>query len=213
MKKHILMYILALFVLPSFAQETKLPTPSKDRGLSLMKTLSVRRSVREFDTKMLAEQDLSDLLWSACGINNDEGRRTAPSALNLQDVTIYVFSAEGVSEYLPKTHALKQIVTGDHRKLVAGFQTYVMSAPISLVLVSDLTKFQKGNSEQEPNKRTYMMASVDVGNVSQNINLFCAATGLATVPRASMDTESIQKLLNLSTFQIPIMNNPVGYKK
>lgn len=213
MKQIILSLLLALICMPSVAQETKLPAPNKNRGLALTKALSVRRSVREFSPKMLSRQDLSDLLWSAAGINNKEGRRTAPSALNLQDVTVYVFTETGVAKYIPTTHSLKTIVTGDHRQLVAGQQNFVMTAPVSLVLVSDLTKFQKGDTTKEPDKRSYMMGSVDVGNVSENINLFCAATGLSTVPRASMDSEGIQKLLHLTPYQLPIMNNPVGYKK
>lgn len=187
----------------------KLETPDLNRATSLMEALSVRASAREYDTTRLSLQDLSDLLWAANGINRpEEGKRTAPSAMNSQDVDIYVFMKNGVFRYDHQDHALVGVAEGDFRKHVAGRQEAVAEAPVILVLVSDISRFRAGSDEV---KRTW--AAVDVGTVSQNISLFCAATNLATRPRASMDQEALRELLKLNEHQLLILNHPVSYRK
>lgn len=185
----------------------KLPAPDRDRGASVMKALADRQSRREFAAKEIALQDLSDLLWAANGINRpSEGKRTAPSALNKQDVDVYVFTKEGAYLYDVSGHALNPVAAGDHRAAVAGGQDFVKQAPVCLVYVSDISRFGMGDSEQ-----VKLMAAMDAGIVSQNVNLFCASVGLATVPRASMDQAALRKILQLSASQLPLMNNPVGH--
>ena len=124
-----------------------------------------------------------------------------------QDIDIYVINAEGAYLYVPQSNSLRPIAKGDYRKAVAGGQDFVQTAPVSLVLVSDLSRFG------DVSDRTRLMAAVDAGIVCQNINLFCAAAGLATVPRATMDQAALKKLLKLTDSQLPLMNNPVGYPK
>lgn len=207
--KRIVSICFLFFCLCSFAhaQDKKLNEPDKERGFALMKTLSERKSVREFGEKMLSDKDLSDLLWAAMGQNREEGKLTAPTAMNKQEIRLFLFTSDAVSEYMPHTHSLRHVAEGDYRGLVAGRQDFAKTAPVSLVMVADLDKF--GRTDE----RSRMMACVDAGIVCQNINLFCAAVGLVTVPRATMDVEAIQKLLGLNVNQIPVMNNPVGYKK
>lgn len=191
------------------AGELKLNRPDLHRGVNVMKAFSDRHSDREFSTRELSLQDLSDLLWAANGVNRPgDGKRTAPSALNKQDVDIYVFLAKGVYLYDASKHVLKLVAEGDHRAVVAGRQDFVKQAPVSLVYVSDLSRFGMGLDEQ-----VKLMGAMDAGIVSQNVNLFCAGVGLSTVPRASMDQEALRKLLKLSDTQVPMMNNPVGYSK
>ena len=124
-----------------------------------------------------------------------------------QDIDIYVINAEGAYLHVPQSNSLRPIAKGDYRKAVAGGQDFVQTAPVSLVLVSDLSRFG------DVSDRTRLMAAVDAGIVCQNINLFCAAAGLATVPRATMDQAALKKLLKLTDSQLPLMNNPVGYPK
>lgn len=189
--------------------ELKLNRPDLNRGVNVMKAFSDRHSDREFSTRELSLQDLSDLLWAANGVNRPgDGKRTAPSALNKQDVDIYVFLAKGVYLYDASKHVLKLVAEGDHRAVVAGRQDFVKQAPVTLVYVSDLSRFGMGLDEQ-----VKLMGAMDAGIVSQNVNLFCAGVGLSTVPRASMDQEALRKLLKLSDTQVPMMNNPVGYSK
>ena len=113
----------------------KLPQPNLNRAGSVMKALSERHSTREFAQKALSLADLSDLLWAANGINRkDSGKRTAPSALNKQDVDVYVVLPEGSYLYDAKSHVLNLVAEGDHRDAVAGGQAFVKSAPVSFSL-------------------------------------------------------------------------------
>ena len=210
MRKVSFILTVLLFITAMHAQDLKkiqLNNPDKNRGSSVMKAFSDRRSDRAYADKALSLQDLSDLLWAANGINRPDGKRTAPSALNKQDIDIYVIMKEGAYLYDAKSNSLQPIAKGDHRGAVAGGQDFVKTAPVSLVLVSDLSRFGKITDHVK------LMAAVDAGCVSQNINIFCSAVGLATVPRASMDMNALKQILKLTENQLPLMNNPVGYFK
>ena len=202
------LFVLLIMCMTGFAgyaqdlQEIKLNAPDRTRGSAMMKVFSDRMSVREFDSKELSLQDLSDLLWAANGINREDGRRTAPTASNRQEIDVYAIRPDGAYLYDAATHSLKPVAKGDYRNLVAMAQEFAATAPLCLVIVIDLEK--QGNQ---------LMGAVDAGIVCQNINLFCAAVGLATVPRATMDQAELRKVLKLSDANLPMMNNPVGYKK
>lgn len=190
------------------AQDLKpieLLSPDKARGLPLMQALGVRASVREYSKRPLALQDLSDVVWAANGINRpDEGKRTASSALNAQDVDIYVFMEDGVYLYNAAKQVLDPVVSGDFRDLADK-----TDAPVTLVLISDVSRFRFGTDVQRTG-----WANIDVGIVSQNISLFCAATGLKTCPKASFPgMDKIREVLKLRTTQYVILNHPVGYEK
>ena len=189
-------------------QTTKLPAPNmKRKTTTVMEAYKQRRSERTFGTKELSRQDLADLLWTAQGVNRPDGRLTMPSCMNWQEIRLYVFDRQGVSLYDPKTHSLQTVAEGDKRQLIAGRQDFVMQAPVSLLMVADLEK--NGHTDA----RSREMAAVDAGICTQNICLFCAAAGLSTVPRASMEHDKISELLGLTANQIPMMNCPVGYPK
>lgn len=186
----------------------QLKSPDKTRGKATMKALNDRQSVREFSNEMLKDQDLSDILWAANGINRTDGKRTAPSAMNKQDVDIYVIMKEGAYLYDARAHALKPVAKGDHRASVAGNQDFVKEAPVCLLLVSETARFGDNVTDH-----TRLMAAADVGIVCQNINIACSALGLNTVPRGWMDQEALKKILNLTDTQLLLLNNPVGYPK
>ena len=199
------------FLLSSmFAQGTiVLNPPDLTRGLTVMKALSLRASERDFDTISLSLQDLSDLLWAANGINRPEsGKRTAPSAINAQDIDVYVFIKSGVYLYNPDKHLLDFVISGDYRKLVAGRQENIAKAPVMCLLVSDISRFSRGEDSLK-----LVWAAEDAGIVSQNISIFCASVGLATVPRATMDSQKLREILKLKESQHLMLNNPVAYKK
>ena len=185
----------------------KLPKPNLNRAGTVMKALSERHSAREYASKALSLADLSDLLWAANGINRPDSG-TAPSAMNKQDVDVYVILQEGSYLYDAKNHQLNLVAEGDHRGAVAGGQAFVKVAPVSLVLISDVSRLGDARKAQ-----TQLMGAVDAGIVSQNISIFCSAAKLATVPRASMDAAQLKKVLKLKESQIPLMNHPVGYYK
>lgn len=189
-------------------QTIKLNAPDKTRGTATMKALSDRHSDREYDTKQLSLQDLSDLLWAANGVNRTDGKRTAPTAMNRQEIDVYVVREDGAYLYDAQAHSLKPVAKGDFRGAIAGSQDFVKTAPVCLLTVINLSKLGDPKAE-----RTLLMGAVDAGIVTQNINIFCSAVGLSTVPRASMDADKLKEVLKLDDTQVPIMNNPVGYPK
>jgi SagB-type dehydrogenase family enzyme len=188
----------------------KLVAPDKSGGIPTMKAFAERRSQGEFDSRALSPKDLSTLLWAANGVNRPANNmRTAPSAINAQDVDVYVIMPEGAYLYDAKAHALNLVSKGDYRAAVAGQQAAFKAAPVILVLVSDLAKF----GERSGSDQMRLMAAMDVGIVSQNINIACASLGLATRPRASMDQATLKTALKLTDKQMLGLNNPVGYPK
>ena len=187
----------------------KLLEPDKTLDVSLMQALSDRASQREFADKHLSLEDLSSLLWAANGVNREDGKRTAPSAVNAQDIDIYVCMASGAYLYDAKQSQLSRITTEDLRPAVCGKQP--MEAPVFLVMIADISRYPEGLASQRQLVESF--AAMDAGYVSGNIGLYCAAAKLATVPRASMDKEALTKALNLKDTQILILNNPVGYMK
>lgn len=210
MKRLMIILCCTLMAAASMAQETaiiKLNPPDKERGLPVMKALSLRESASAWDATSLSFQDLSDLLWAAIGINRpDEGKRTAPSARNAQDIDLYVFMKEGVYFYDAKEHLLIPVADGDYRNAVAGRQEEVAVAPVICLMVSDISRFSGGEESLK-----LSLAAMDAGTVSQNINIFCAGTGLATRTRAIMDQQKIREILKLKDTQHPMLNNPVSY--
>ncbi|MGP1539260.1 SagB/ThcOx family dehydrogenase [Bacteroides pyogenes] len=187
----------------------ELPKPNLNRGGTVMKALSERQSTREYASKALSLSDLSDLLWAANGVNRSaSGKRTAPSAMNKQEVDIYVVLPQGSYLYDAKSHRLHLVAEGDHRGAVAAAQDFVKAAPVSLVLVSDIARFGDAG-----NTRYQLIGAMDAGIVSQNISVFCAAAHLATVPRATMDDAALQRVLKLRKGQMLMLNHPVGYFK
>ena len=182
--------------------------PNLERGTSMMETLSKRKSFREFSEKELSKEDLSDLLWAANGVNREDGKRTAPSAKNKQDIDTYAFFKAGAYKYDHVNHTLDLIAEGDHRNLLSGSQNFVATAPLVLLHVGDASKFTEFGEEMSK-----MITSIDAGLVTQNVNLFCASVGLATVPRIYMDAKGLSALLKLPDTKIPLINNVVGYHK
>lgn len=216
MKRNILTLIMALSAISMYAQDIKLPKPDmQQQSKSMVESLKTRHSVREFNSsKNLTNQELSNLCWAACGVARDANHRTAPTARNLQEIRLFVFTQKAVYEYDAKSNTLKKKADGDHRSLMAsnggngGFrQDFVMDAPVSLLMVIDFDIYGSQNEQ------AMQMGCVDAGNVSENINLYCQSVGLATVPRATHDKDGIRKLLGFTSKQLPIMNNPVGYEK
>jgi len=184
-----------------------LPAPRMEGGMPLMQALRIRQSSRAFSTQKLPVQVLSDLLWVAAGVNRpDSGKRTVPSARNWQEVEVYVVMEEGGYRYDAKANVLKAVAKGDLRKL-AGRQDFVATAPLNLVYVGDPAKMEGVSSETD----IAMYLGADTAFMSQNVYLFCASEGLATVVRAMVDREELAKALGLSGKQRVTLAQTVGY--
>ena len=186
----------------------ELPKPKMEGGKPLLQALKERQSIREFSNQKLPPQVLSNLLWAASGINRpDSGRRTSPTASNRQELDIYVAMAEGLYVYEPKEHRLQPVSADDVRGATGG-QPFVREAPVNLVYVADFTRM--GNSSDE-NKVFY--SATDTGFISQNVYLYCASEGLATVVRGSVDRAPLAKAMKLRSEQRIILAQTVGYPK
>ena len=203
--------IIVSFIAVSWAAELlpiKLPPPNLNSGKSLMQSLQARKSSRDFSTKKLPVEVLSNLLWAACGINGPEsGRRTAPSAVNWQKVDIYVAMADGLYLYNAKEHVLKPVINQDIRALT-GKQTFVKDAPVNLIYVADYSRMGGANAEE---RNSYSAA--DTAFIAQNVYLYCASEGLATVVRGSIYRDVLAKAMQLRDNQRIILSQTVGYPK
>jgi nitroreductase len=196
----------SLLSLAAESATIQLPNPQKEGGKPLMSALNERMSTRAFSGEKLPMQTLSNLLWAAFGINRPDGRRTAPSAKNWQETSIYVATADGVYLYDAKKNALDTIATGDIRAMT-GTQTYVKDASVNLIYVADYSKVDAGGFDKQ------ILVGADTGLISENVYLFCASEGLATVVRASIDGDALAKELKLRPDQKIILAQSVGYPK
>jgi nitroreductase len=204
--------LIALWLLPVgliTAQELKpvaLPTPQTSGGKPLMQVLKERKSVRDFGPEPLSRQTISNLLWAAWGVNREDGRRTAPSASNRQEIDVYVVMAEGAYLYDAKANALQPVAPGDLRKF-AGTQAYVAAAPLNLVYVADTSRLGGDDAAK------LATANADTGFIAENVYLFCASEGLGTVVRGSLNRDDLGKALNLRAGQRITLAQSVGYAK
>lgn len=208
MKKLLLSVAFLTTTMGMAAQDLQLPQPDKSNPTTLFRALEKRQSSRSFSATDLSDAQLSTILWAACGINRPEsGRITAPSALNAQDILVYVVRKDGAYRYQPKENKLQKVSGKDLRMAVAGGQAFAADAPVSFVLVSDHGRF--GDRAHSATR----MGLIDCGYVSMNISLACAAMGLENVPRMTMDSDALRKELGLGENMELILNQQVGYAK
>ena len=191
-----------------FAQDLKpivLPQPQTDGGRPLMQVLKDRKTTRDFAPDKLPLQVLSNLLWAAFGVNRPDGRRTAPSAMNWQEIDIYVATSDGLFLYDAKANRLEPVLAQDIRSATGG-QSFVATAPLNLIYVADFAKTGSAADAE-------MYSGADAGFISQNVYLFCASESLATVVRGSVDRPSLAKLMKLRPDQKIVLAQTVGFPK
>jgi nitroreductase len=194
--------------LASSAQDIKLPEPDKKGGKPLMQALSERRSVRSFTKESLTKQQLSDLLWAGWGINRGDNRRTAPSAMNYQEIDMYVALPEGTYVYVAETHTLKQINNKDLRKL-CGSQSFVGTAALNIVYVADMEKWGIKEKGEIKDSDLFMSYS-NTAFIAQNVYLYCASANLGCIIRGLIPKERLAPELGLRANQIITLSQTVG---
>ena len=184
----------------------QLPSPRK-LEMSLQEALEKRRSSRDFSGEPIAEEMVAALLWAANGINRKNFKRTTPSALNWQDVSVYVVQANGIWKYLPKRHALLFIEGKDQREYFGEIKTWMKLASQHLVFVSDARKtetfttklidktFKVDFSEGELNERA---RAINVGVKVQAVYLAAVAMGLGCTCRLLVDDQKARELMKLA---------------
>ncbi|HTS17091.1 MAG TPA: SagB/ThcOx family dehydrogenase [Verrucomicrobiae bacterium] len=207
----ILLSVLACSAIPGFGEEPKpiqLPPPQTEIGKPLMQALKLRQTSRSFDSRALPLQELSNLLWAADGINRpDTGKRTAPSAMNWQEVDVYVALPDALYLYEPKTHRLSPVVAKDLRA-ATGQQDFVKDAPLNLVYVVDRSRTRIASADDQQ-----LYSAADVGFIAQNVYLYCASQGLAVVVRGSIDRASLATAMKLRPEHRIVLAQTVGYPK
>lgn len=184
----------------------QLPSPRK-LEMTLQEAFEKRRSSRDFSGEPIAEEMVAALLWAANGINRKNFKRTTPSALNWQDVSVYVVQANGIWKYLPKRHALLFIEGKDQREYFGEIKTWMKLASQHLVFVSDARKtetfttklidktFKVDFSEGELNERA---RAINVGVKVQAVYLAAVAMGLGCTCRLLVDDQKARELMKLA---------------
>jgi len=180
--------------------------PPRTQGVQLLTTaLRLRRSTREYSSERIPAQLLSDLLWTAFGINRPNGDRTAPYWRHVMVMDIYLAMADGVWLYDAKSHVLMSYHSADIRAQT-GLQDFVATAPLNLIYVA-----HGENMIDVPAEERRLYASVDAAFIGQNVYLFCASEGLATVFRGAVDAPMLGQVLQLSDQQFVTFAQTVGY--
>jgi len=206
MKKYCVLSIELLTCYCLIGQTLELPVPHKTGGMPLMEALAKRTTIRAYDTTNISMQQLSDLLWASFGVNRPDGKRTAPSANNKQEIDIYVLLKKGAYVYDAPDHKLNLVAQEDLRSQAAD-QRFA-NAPVQLIFVADLAKRGDG-----PEEGKLMTANIDCGYISQNTYLFCTSEGLATGARGSVKRDILTSKLNLRPDQKILLAHSVGYPK
>lgn len=179
-----------------------LPEPRREGGMPLMEALDKRQSTREYSSKEIPEQELSDLLWAAWGYNRSgQKKRTAPSSNNKQEISVYLAKKDGLYLYDAELNGLFKISDADIRK-ETGKQAFAAEAPLNLIFVAD-TKLQSSTTSSFAN----------TGFISQNVYLYCASAGLGTVIRGWFDEKTLHPAMGLNKDQDIILCQTVGYPK
>lgn len=184
----------------------ELPAVEALTPISLAEALRCRQSNREFSSRPLPLKVLSELLWSAYGVNRpDSGGRTAPSALNAQEIDVYAAMAGGVYLYEPRAHVLHRVAEVDARR-VTGYQDFVDEAPLDLIYVAD-----HEHMSAIPKDQRAVFSGAAAGAIAQNVYLYCAAAGLSTVVRGWLDHAALAQVLQLTEHEHVLLSQTVGY--
>jgi nitroreductase len=183
----------------------KLLKPDAETGMGLLKALDLRKSTREYAAGELSQEELAGLLWAANGVNSQgENHRTTPSAYGANDIQVFVALSKALYRYNAQQSLLEPVSKSDVRPMT-GEQPFVKEAAVELILVSDQSSWNG-----KPSFEKDLFSAVSAGCVAQNVYLFCASRGLATVVRSTIDREALHKYIGLSSEQKVIAVQTVG---
>ena len=189
-----------------------LPAPQRELDFPLMKALEKRRTIRKWQNISLSDQELSNLLWAACGITQEEtkrskSKRTAPSATNSQAIKIYIALEKGLFLYDEKNHKLIQFLSDDIRKNISN-QKMMQSAPVGLIFVSDYSKMKTYLAKDE--NRKWFVSGTETGFISQNVYLYCASAKLNTAIIGLVNRDKLHKIMGLKDYEKVVYTQVVG---
>ncbi len=190
-------------------ENIKLPEPQKTGGKGIMDCLNTRHTTRQYTSEKIDEQTISNLLWAAWGINREDGKRTAPSAKNMQEMKVYVAMENGLYQYEAQKNELIIMFDKDIRQ-ATGFQDFIGDAPLNLIFVADMDLMME--FAEQPDK-IIKYSCMDAAFISQNVYLFCASEGLDTVTRGAFDPEAVAEAMYLPENEFVVLTQTVGKNK
>lgn len=208
MRKSIAILLAVLAAAPLLAQNIKLPAPGKTGGKPFMQCLAERKTVRSFKADaQLTEQQISNLLYAAWGFNRP-GKRTVPTARNMQDSDLYIALKSGVYHYNAKDNVLELKVKGDHKAVIGRQTSMFRSAAAVLIYVSDFNKMKN-----MPREKQILYSAAHAGSAYQDVYLYCASENLGTVVCGLIFEDKIRSLLKLPKTTAVLFAQPVGVLK
>jgi len=191
-----------------------MPEPRFDSDVSLEESLLARRSTRNYSSEPLKLDEISQLLWAAQGITDDAGHRTAPSAIALYPMTIYVVVGNvpeilpGIYTYDPKTQSITRTADGDFRNDLTDAsmgQVSVRQGAASFVFTADYDIVMS-----RLGKKGEMFAQLEAGHAAQNLCLQAAALELGVVTMGAIDNDKVAEVLSLPDNLTPLYVIPAG---
>ena len=196
LKKICLLVVFSFVSVAACAEDIHLPEPNKTGKTTLMQALEDRHSDHEFIERDVDEATLATILWAAYGVNREDGKRTIPTAMDKKDLSLYVFNKNGVWLYEADSNLLKQI--SDQNQLALFHkQDYMTNVPVVLVYTGSFVDY----------------APMHAGAAYQNVELFAAANGMASIVRGFFDKEGVTKALNLPEGESVIISQAIGWKQ
>jgi hypothetical protein len=181
-----------------------LPSPQFPNFMPLMQALQERHSSRDFRLDELPIPLLSAILWAGFGVNRPNGKRTVPSANNVRDIDIYLVAGKGLFRYEADGHSLSALLP-DNLRPYTGTQGFAATAPLDLVYVSDYGRMDTTDEER------MQWSWAHSGFIAQNVYLACAALGLATVIRSSINRQELGRRMELNQNQHITLAQTLGY--
>jgi nitroreductase len=192
---------------PATAEQPSSPTtaPAAAGSATLSEAFRNRKSTNAFQSQPLPKELLLDLLWAAWGINRpDSGKRTAPSAMNTQEIDLYVLLPDGAYVYEAKQNQLTPVSDQDLRAKTGAMK--FQDVPVHLIFVADYAKYRMGTQSQKE-----LWSSAHTGFIGQNVYLYCAANGLGAHFYAGIDGAALKDSLKLRADQAVLFGQAVGY--
>ena len=205
---------IAILAIPCFAQdaaakidpkaaEVALPAPAKTGGMPLMQALAERKTIRDYKPAELDAATISEILYAANGVNRPDGKRTIPTAMNTQDLEVYIALPNAAYHYDAKANKLVKIADGDFRAELITRKDLANNSACILVYASDSSKF--------PNDIRF--PAIHVGEASQDVYLYAASKGLGTVSLGMYDEKGVRKVFKLDDKMTVILAQAVGVPK
>jgi SagB-type dehydrogenase family enzyme len=195
--------------------EIALPAPHTTGRISVEQALATRRSIRQFASKDLTLEQIGQLAWAAQGITDPQtGHRTAPSAVAMYPLTIYLFTKDGVFRYLPQGHKLLQVFAEDKRGVLAATSAFgpnssgqpsVRNAPLVMVICANAGKMLRFAANAEK------WIDIEAGHAGENVHLQAVAMGLGSVTVGGINPAEAIKVLGSPANEAVIYAIPIGY--